>query len=66
MAYVDSNTIAAEFGVTPQTVRNWRRRDPSFPAKNIGTEDHPIYRYVIENVEKYLNEKGAKEWQSTM
>ena len=50
MAYVTTNEVAKEFGVTPQTVRNWIRGDPDFPKLNIGTKDRPNYRFSLEDI----------------
>ena len=66
MAYVTTKTVAETFGVTDQTVRNWRRNDPDFPAVNIGTKEHPNYRYVIEEVKEYKEVINGKARQNRL
>ena len=53
MAYVKADVIAEQMGVSRQTIWAWSREDPDFPVYNIGTEDRPNYRYVIEEVKNY-------------
>ena len=49
--YVDVNKVAEHFSVTPQTVNNWRKKDPdNFPYLPIGKDG---YRYSIEDIEEY-------------
>ncbi len=56
--YVKTTTLAEELGVTSQTIRNWGKKDPNFPQYNIGTESRPNWRYVIEEVKAYLEERS--------
>lgn len=56
MAYVTTDMVAATFGVSDQTVRNWIKRDPNFPRLNVGTKDRPNYRFSIKDIEEYLKE----------
>lgn len=57
--YVDVNAVADHFSVTPQTVNNWRKKDPdNFPYLPIGEDG---YRYSIEDIENYWKER-RKKW----
>lgn len=56
--YVKTRTLAEELGVTAQTVRNWGKTIPGFPQYNIGTEERPNWRYVIEEVKAFFEERS--------
>ena len=56
MAYLKTPATARHFGVSPRTIRNWRKRPGFPPVKLIGAT---LVLFDVEAVEQWLNKQPA-------